>query len=207
MRSPEVTVRRATHEDLEMLLRLVLATYAHYYHHRRPLPDHKEIRDRLTQYLNVSPGYEALLALDAQGDPVGYALYARVFWTSECDLALLLKEIFVFEQFRSRGIGALLMRQVAREAEAHGCCRMIWTVDRANSEAMRFYRRFSEVHDQRKTVLAVGGEDIARIARDPVSASAHMRRAATTATLTAKVMATPTTALRASIIRRRNKIN
>ena len=59
----------------------------------------------LGRYLNVSPGFEAFLALDGDGDPLGYALYARAFWTSECDLALLLKEIFVFEQFRNLGIG------------------------------------------------------------------------------------------------------
>ena len=165
LRLADVEVRRAERGDLEALLRLVLATYAHYYHPRRRLPDHRATRERLGRYLNVSPGFEAFLALDGDGDPLGYALYARAFWTSECDLALLLKEIFVFEQFRNLGIGGLLMRKVAEEAESSGCCRLIWMVDRGNADAMRFYRRFEEVRDQRKVVMSVVREDIGLVAK------------------------------------------
>ena len=95
---PRFEIARAEAQDLPDLLRLVLATYAHYYRGRSAPPDPGDLRVRLAKYLNASPGFEALLArARPAGSPaaapiaVGYALYARTFWTSECDLAVALE--------------------------------------------------------------------------------------------------------------------
>ena len=151
-----VRIVQVQESDLDSLVKLLRATYEHYgvSAATRHLSD-EALRSRLAAYLNRSPGYAAILAKDERGVALGYALYAETFWTSECDLTLLLKEIFVLKPYRNRGVGRDLMRHVASAALNRGCARMVWAVDRNNRSATRFYKRLSGAIEQKKRLFAV----------------------------------------------------
>ena len=151
-----VKITQVREADLDALVRLLRATYQHYgaTSATKHLSD-ETLRARLQTYLGRSPGYDAVLAKDERGVALGYALYAETFWTSECDLTLLLKEIFVLKPYRNQGVGLALMHAVAIAALNRGCERMIWAVDRHNRNATRFYKRFPGAIEQKKRLYGV----------------------------------------------------
>ena len=52
-----------------------------------------------------------------------------------------LKELYVADRYRGQGIGRLLMQALFQAAAEHGCSRVEWTTDRANTGARAFYDR------------------------------------------------------------------
>jgi GNAT superfamily N-acetyltransferase len=84
------------------------------------------------------PLFTAVLAED-DGKPIGYAIYSLAFWADSQEGILLLSDLFVREDWRSRGLGRELMDHLAAEAKAAGCARMLWTVWDKNPRAQKFY--------------------------------------------------------------------
>lgn len=71
---------------------------------------------------------------------LGYAFYFFTYSTFLAKPTLYLEDLFVLPEHRKRGIGAALLRALARIAVAEGCGRMEWVVLDWNRNAMRFYR-------------------------------------------------------------------
>lgn len=158
---PPLELRAVAPEDVGRLTVLLMETYA-FYGDPAPIPA-SEAADRLRLYLGAQPGYEAVLA-SSEGIDVGYAIYAPVFWTSDCRIALFLKEIFVLDRWRNRGVGRDLMRCLARIARQRDWPRIVWTVDRRNRPALRFYRGIAGAREVNKDVYVIGSESLRRLA-------------------------------------------
>ncbi len=54
---------------------------------------------------------------------------------------LIIKELYVADGQRSKGVGNLLMKAVAREAEKTGCAMTKWWVAKWNERSVQFYER------------------------------------------------------------------
>ena len=81
----------------------------------------------------------ALLALDDDGEAVGFALWYRSFSTWEGVPGLYLEDLYVAESQRGSGLGAKLLSALARIVVHRGWTRLEWSVLRWNSEAIAFY--------------------------------------------------------------------
>ena len=156
-------IRRAKTEDCGRLAALLIEAFA-FYGDPQPLPA-SELAERLRRRLNQQPGFEALVA-ERDGVPVGFAIYAPVFWTTDCELALFLKEIYVTESARSDGVGRALMAEMARVAVTRGWTRLVWTVDRFNRQAVRFYKSLPGLRVLDKNVFLVTGEGLTDLAEE-----------------------------------------
>lgn len=154
-------IRAAEAEDAGRLARLMQETYA-FYGERPPVPESTLI-ERLQTYLGANPGFEALIAEQGNQD-LGYAIYAPVFWTSDCQLSLFLKELYLVESARGRGIGRDLMVRLAAIALERGWTRMIWTVDRHNLKARRFYDSLAGAQPLDKVVYLQSESVLKRLA-------------------------------------------
>lgn len=86
------------------------------------------------------PYVEALLAEEADGAAVGFAIYFTNYSTFLTRPGLYLEDIFVLPERRGRGIGRALIGAVAAEAARRGCGRMEWSVLDWNEPAINFYR-------------------------------------------------------------------
>jgi GNAT superfamily N-acetyltransferase len=84
------------------------------------------------------PAAYALLARDA-GQVAGLAAYSFLWPAVGAGRSLFLKELYVPEAYRRRGVGRLLMRAVFETAGALGCSRVEWTTDAGNTAAQAFY--------------------------------------------------------------------
>lgn len=70
---------------------------------------------------------------------VGMAAYSFLWPTVGTARSLFLKELYVAEGFRRRGVGKVLMRAVFETATVLGCVRVEWTADPGNTAAQAFY--------------------------------------------------------------------
>ena len=109
------------------------------------------------------PFFECLIA-DYDRQPAGFALYFFNYSTWVGRPGIYVEDLFVLPEFRRRGIGRALLKQVAAIAVEHGCQRLQWEVLDWNTPAIDFYRELgAEFLDEWRNVR-LSGEAIARLA-------------------------------------------
>ena len=160
----DIALRDAGAGDTGLLVRLLREAYAYYGDSNTPEP--AELEARLQRHLGATPGFEAVIAENADGQALGVAVYAPVFWTSDCEIALFLKELFILDEARRKGIGRRIMARLAKTAVERGWTRVVWTVDTHNDAALKFYRNLPGARPLTKTVYMQAGRNLERFARD-----------------------------------------
>ena len=86
------------------------------------------------------PAAWALLAWDGE-QLAGLAAYSFLWPAVGLTSSLYLKELYVADRYRGRGIGRLLMQGLFEAAAKRGCSRVEWTTDQENTGAQAFYER------------------------------------------------------------------
>ena len=135
-----IAVRPATHDTVDQLLtlsedmdRFYGATELDPFVLRRG-----QLHDALFSDL---PAAHSLLAFDGE-TAVGFAAYSFLWPAVGLTRSLYLKELFVSQVHRRRGVGRALMDSVLDVARKHGCSRVEWTTESDNSAAQAFYKTF-----------------------------------------------------------------
>lgn len=133
----KLVVRPAIEDDLPALVQL-MAELDQFY--GDPVSDVDEertaaIRDALFGTTALS---RAIVAADGP-DLAGLASYSLLWPAAGVTRSLYLKELYVREAWRRRGIGRQLMEEVQRLAVALSCSRVEWTTDVGNEAARKFY--------------------------------------------------------------------
>ncbi|HET7543135.1 MAG TPA: GNAT family N-acetyltransferase [Polyangiaceae bacterium] len=85
------------------------------------------------------PAAEALL-VEANEQPLAFALFFHNYSTFLTQRGLYLEDIFVLPEHRRRGIGRALLGEVAKIAHTRGCGRLEWSVLDWNESAIAFYQ-------------------------------------------------------------------
>lgn len=111
-----------------------------------------------------SPAAHALLAKDGEL-LVGIAAYSFLWPAVGLTRSLYLKELYVAETHRARGVGKLLMGKIFEIAQTCECSRVEWTTDLDNPDAQRFYDRLGFSTQSSKVRYRVEGPDVVRAAK------------------------------------------
>lgn len=130
------TIRKARIEDSEQLWQLMrdLAVFERYIDSFAITP--QVVRE--SGFLKRPPDFHCLVAEDAD-TVVGMLVYYLLPYTAQNRPAIYVKELFVAEGHRDRGIGKRLMKALETEARAMHCIQVKWTVAPWNAAAIRFY--------------------------------------------------------------------
>jgi GNAT superfamily N-acetyltransferase len=96
---------------------------------------------------------------------VGMAAYSFLWPAVGVTRSLYLKEIYVTEAFRRKGVGTLLMQRLCQVAVARECSRVEWTTDKGNVLGENFYERLGGAQNQEKIFYRLEGEGIRRMAK------------------------------------------
>jgi GNAT superfamily N-acetyltransferase len=117
----------------------------------------------LRQHLFATPARAEAVVVESEGVLAGLALFFHNFSTFLCKPGLYLEDLYVRPEYRGRGYGAALLRELARIAIARGCGRLEWSVLDWNEPAKGFYRSLgaSEMSDWR--TMRVTGEALERL--------------------------------------------
>jgi GNAT superfamily N-acetyltransferase len=121
-------------------------------------PEAPERRSRqITSVLFADPPSAYAILAWHQDRLTGFAAYSYLWPASGTSRSLYLKELYVTQDARRTGTGALLMRELFRHAVASGCTRVEWTTDAANEEAQAFYDALGVKPDKSKIFYRVAG--------------------------------------------------
>lgn len=139
MASPVVT-RAATPRDLRTLVALCDALNAHLDMPTGRL-DPKEFRAAIfgRNAFVFADVAEASADGAARAQIIGYALSHDAFSTDFGERGMFLVDLYVEPEARRSGVGAALLRAVARRAKARGGSHVWWASAPTNRQARRFY--------------------------------------------------------------------
>ncbi|MBI5086046.1 MAG: GNAT family N-acetyltransferase [Acidobacteria bacterium] len=154
-----VEIRRARVEEAQVLLDLIRALAGY----EKLDPPDAAAQERLVRDIfGDRPRLEAYLAFD-DGVAAGYALVLETYSSFLALPTLYLEDLFVLPEFRGRGAGAALFKEMVAEAQRRGCGRMEWVVLDWNRLAQDFYTRFGATHLSDWMTMRLTRDDFGRI--------------------------------------------
>lgn len=79
------------------------------------------------------------ILLELNKKPIGFALYFYNFSTFTGKCGIHLEDFFIYEEYRHKGYGKLLFKEVIKVAKKEKCPRLEWTCLKWNTPSMKFY--------------------------------------------------------------------
>jgi GNAT superfamily N-acetyltransferase len=133
----DISIRSAASADLDTILNFIrdLSVYEKLAH------EVKADKSMLAENLFGPNRYAECLIAEADGQPAGFALFFHNFSTFLGKPGLYLEDLFVKPEYRGRGVGLRLLRELARIALERDCGRMEWSVLDWNEPALTFYKK------------------------------------------------------------------
>ena len=99
-----------------------------------------------------------------EGDKeVGFALFFHNFSTFLGRSGIYLEDLFVLEEYRGRGYGKGLLKQLARITVERGCGRLEWCCLDWNSPGIGFYKSLGAVPMDEWTTYRLTGDTLRRM--------------------------------------------
>jgi GNAT superfamily N-acetyltransferase len=158
--NPPFSLRPATRADIPVILQCIrgLAEYERLAH--ECVATEALLEESL---FGDSPAAEVTLAFD--GDrPAGFALWFRSYSTFLAKPGIYLEDLFVFPEFRGRGLGKLLLGFLAQTAVERGYGRLEWAVLDWNSDAIGFYESLGAIPMAEWTTYRLRGDALPALA-------------------------------------------
>jgi GNAT superfamily N-acetyltransferase len=112
--------------------------------------------------VGLSPRFRGLLP-EWDGQVAGYAIYFN-FYSSFEGPGLFIEDIYVRQEFRSKGIGKALMAEIAAIALREGLVALRWEVLDWNRPAIDFYKRLGATFLDDWKAVRLEGEGLRRLA-------------------------------------------
>ena len=154
-----MTFRFANKADTALILQFVrnLAVYEH-------LEDQVVAdEETLSRELFERKGAEVLFALE-DGKEVGFALFFHNFSTFLGRSGLYLEDLFVLPEYRGKGYGKALLRQLAVIAVERGCGRLEWVCLDWNQPSIDFYKSLGAEPQEDWTIYRLTGKTLTALA-------------------------------------------
>jgi len=160
MSSSVVQIKKATRKDIPLILAFIkgLAEYERLSHD--VVADEKTLR----QTLFSKRVYAEVIIARYGGKPAGFALFFHNYSTFLGRPGIYLEDLFVWPEYRNKGIGRALLVHLAKLAQKRKCGRLEWAVLNWNEPAIKFYKKLGAVPMSEWTVFRVAGEALEKLA-------------------------------------------
>ncbi|PBC06566.1 GNAT family N-acetyltransferase [Mesorhizobium sp. WSM3859] len=158
-----VDIRWARVDDAEALATVFCAMATHY--RQAPL-DHGRATAIARQWLgDESPAYPHFALAFADGEVAGLASVAIAHPGIDLERLMFLKDLFVRDSARSKGVGRALVGFLAGYCVGKGIGRIDLTAEDWNEGALRFYERLGVERHGQKVFLRLSGDALNKVAR------------------------------------------
>ena len=158
----DLQYRAAAVSDTELILFFIKALAAY----ENKLDEVVATAEDLREWIFEKKKAEVLFALQ-DGQEVGFALYFYNFSTFLGRAGLYLEDLFVLPEYRGKGIGKGILKQLARIAVEKGCGRIDWWCLDWNQPSIDFYLSLGARAMDDWTVYRLTGEALRRMADGP----------------------------------------
>lgn len=154
-------IRVATKDDVALILRFI-----------QGLADYENMSDQvvadealLREWIFEKKKAEVLFAVE-DGKEVGFALFFHNFSTFLGRAGIYLEDLYVSPEYRGRGHGKGLLRELARIALERGCGRLEWSCLDWNQPSIDFYLSLGAERMDEWTVYRMAGERLRSFATE-----------------------------------------
>ena len=156
---PNTTFRFATEQDTALIYNFIrgLAEY------ENMTDDMIATEDLLREWIFERKRAEVIFALE-DGREVGFALFFHNFSTFLGRAGIYLEDLFVFPEYRGRGHGKALIRELARITVERECGRLEWSCLDWNKPSIDFYLSLGAVQMNEWTTYRLTGENLNSLA-------------------------------------------
>ena len=153
-------IRPATPADVPVILDFIqqLAEYEHLRH--ACVATEAELAETL---FGPRPYAETLIA-EAEGQPVGLALFFHNYSTFRARPGIYLEDLFVLPAHRGHGHGKALLQALAKLAVERRCARLEWSVLDWNTPSIDFYKALGAEPQSDWTTFRLTGEALLQCA-------------------------------------------
>ena len=130
----QLAFRFATKKDVPLILKFIkgIAEY------EKMLDEVETTEELLHEYLFEKQRAEVIFAI-VDNVEVGFALFFHNFSTFVGKSGLYLEDIFVWPQYRGKGYGKAIFKQLVKIANERDCGRMEWVCLNWNQPSIDFY--------------------------------------------------------------------
>jgi GNAT superfamily N-acetyltransferase len=131
-------IRKAVEADIARLLPLMRALAVFEKYDGAFAINEEVLRE---QGFRRSPPDFSCLVAEENDNLLGILVYYFVPFTYRAKPNLIIKELYIAEEHRSKGLAELLMKAVSEEAAQAGCGMIKWWVAKWNQRSLQFYER------------------------------------------------------------------
>ncbi len=156
---PETNFRYADRNDVPLILSFV-----------KELADYEKLQDEvvadektLEEWIFDRQKAEVIFAL-VDGQEVGYALFFHNFSTFLGRAGIYLEDLYIQPEYRGRGHGKALLKQLASIAVERGCGRLEWSCLDWNKPSIDFYLSLGAQPMSDWTVYRLAGNTLTKLA-------------------------------------------
>ena len=155
------SIRKATLKDVPLILEFIkqLAVY------EKMLDQVVASEELLTEWLFRKNVAEVIFALDGRKE-VGFALYFHNFSTFLGRAGIHLEDLFVLPEYRGKGFGKFLLKEIAKTAVERGCGRVEWACLDWNKPSIEFYERLKATRLNEWLIFRLTGAELENLAKE-----------------------------------------
>ncbi|WP_027014093.1 GNAT family N-acetyltransferase [Comamonas composti] len=156
----QLNIRTATPADAQLILQFVreLAIYEKAEHEVLATPEHV-----LATLFCEQPSVFGLIC-EADGQPIGFAVYFFNYSTWQGRHGLYLEDLYITPEARGLGAGKAMLRHLARIAVDKNCGRFEWSVLDWNTPAIDFYDSLEALPQSEWIRYRLTGEALQKLA-------------------------------------------
>jgi len=132
-----VIVREATLSDIDIVHELIIAIAKHHNQEQYVVTNKQEL---INSGFGSTPLFGVLLA-EINGEVAGYCSFTWNYSIWLGSTFMNIDDVFVWEKFRGKRAGELLMLKAKKVCLAKGATRIKWEVEESNHGAIKFYER------------------------------------------------------------------
>ncbi len=156
----QLSIRFATESDVDTILYFIreLAAY------ENMSEEVVATEELLKEWIFEKKKAEVILA-QAEGETVGFALFFHNFSTFLGRAGIYLEDLFVKKEYRGKGYGKALLKELAKITVERGCGRLEWSCLDWNQPSIDFYLSLGAKLMEEWTVYRLTGETLEGFAK------------------------------------------
>jgi GNAT superfamily N-acetyltransferase len=154
-----LTFRFAKKEDTPLILKFI-----------RALAEYEKLSDQvsaseavLEEWLFEQKKAEVFFAV-LDGKEIGFALYFYNFSTFLGKAGIYLEDLFIYPEYRGRGYGRAMLKNLAQITVRRGCGRLEWACLDWNAPSISFYRSLGAQPMDEWTTYRLTGDTLNQLA-------------------------------------------
>lgn len=157
---PELSVRPVVESDTASIMQFIVDLAVYEKEPNAVVATESHLKNSL---FCDTPQVHGLIA-EAEGTPIGFAVYFFNYSTWLGQHGIYLEDLYVNPDARGSGAGKALLKELAQIAVAKECGRVEWSVLDWNEPAIQFYKAMGAIPQDEWTVYRLSGEALSAFA-------------------------------------------